>query len=347
MIGPGRTSATWTVRSSSDSGFVRTSICICARLSIWNVPVVSACWIEAIDALVLEVDPRQVDHLVARARDLRHAPLDGRQHPEAEQVDLQEAGVRARLLVPVDHLPALHRGRLDRADVDERARRDDHAARVLRDVPREVVRVLDQPHERLPARRVHPRAAERLREVLADVAAVPRVGGARRALDLAGGKPERLSEVADGRAVAVGGERGDERRAVVAVALVDARDQHLADVAREVEVDVGQRLEVLVQEAPERQLLLDRVDVREAGEEADDRRDARPPPPARRQHRARGVRAAHLGGHLARQLEHVAVEQEEPRQAERADHAKLLLEPGARLGVAGAARVALVDQRVA
>ena len=44
-IGPGRTSATWTVRSSMFSGRVRRRLCICARLSIWNVPTVSAAWI--------------------------------------------------------------------------------------------------------------------------------------------------------------------------------------------------------------------------------------------------------------------------------------------------------------
>ena len=44
-IGPGRTIATWIVRSSSDSGRVRCSDCICARLSIWKTPIVSAAWI--------------------------------------------------------------------------------------------------------------------------------------------------------------------------------------------------------------------------------------------------------------------------------------------------------------
>ena len=33
-IGPGRTSATWTVRSSMFSGRVRRRLCICARLDL-------------------------------------------------------------------------------------------------------------------------------------------------------------------------------------------------------------------------------------------------------------------------------------------------------------------------
>ena len=41
-IGPGRTSATWIVMSSRFSGRVRRIVCICARLSIWKQPTVSA-----------------------------------------------------------------------------------------------------------------------------------------------------------------------------------------------------------------------------------------------------------------------------------------------------------------
>src|SRR3989304_9950 len=41
-IGPGRMIATSTVRSSSERGRTRGSVCICARDSIWNTPIVSA-----------------------------------------------------------------------------------------------------------------------------------------------------------------------------------------------------------------------------------------------------------------------------------------------------------------
>jgi hypothetical protein len=60
---------------------------------------------------------------------------------------------------------------------------------------------------------------------------------------------------------AVGGKRADQRRVRVAVALVDARDQLVADVAREVEVDVRQRGDVLVQEATEAEVGFERIDV--------------------------------------------------------------------------------------
>ena len=111
----------------------------------------------------------------------------------------------------------------------------------------------------------------------------------------------------------------------MAVALVDARDQDVADVAREIEVDVRERGELLVQEAAEEELVLDRVDVRESGEVADDRGDARAAAATGREQRSRGVGAAHLRGHLARKLEQIAVKQKEARQPERADDRELLL----------------------
>ena len=107
------------------------------------------------------------------------------------------------------------------------------------------------------------------------------VDGASDALDLARRQPEGLAEVAHRRARAIAGERGHQRRALGAVALVDPRDQPLADVAGEVEVDVGGLGDLLVQEAPQEQLVSHRVDVREAGEVADDRAHARAPARAR------------------------------------------------------------------
>ena len=158
------------------------------------------------------------------------------------------------------------------------------------------------------------------------------VGAARHALDLARRQAEHLAQLADRAARAEGREGRDQRRAVVAVALVHARDQPLADVAREVEVDVGQPVEVLVQEAPERELVGDRVDVREAGQVADERGDRGAAAAPGRQQRAHRVRPAHLDGDLARQLEHLVVQQEEAGQPEPVDHPQLLLQ--ARAGLA-------------
>jgi hypothetical protein len=61
---------------------------------------------------------------------------------------------------------------------------------------------------------------------------------------------------------------------LVAVALVDAGDQDLADVAGEVEVDVWHRGAFVVEETAREEAGLDRIDVGEAGQVADDRADA-------------------------------------------------------------------------
>ena len=105
-----------------------------------------------VDALVVERDAREVDRLAAQPRDAVDRILDRGQHPEPEQVDLQEPGVAAAVLVPLADLPAGHRRRLHRDEIDERTRRDDHSARVLADVTREPGDLLRQRAERLPAR---------------------------------------------------------------------------------------------------------------------------------------------------------------------------------------------------
>ena len=78
---------------------------------------------------------------------------------------------------------------------------------------------------------------------------------------------------------------------------------------------------------PSERFACDRVDVREAGQVADDRADATSP--------ARGRAAAawridpgpaHLERDLARELEHLPVEQEEPGEAELVDQRELLLQ---------------------
>ena len=143
----------------------------------------------------------------------------------------------------------------------------------------------------------------------------PRLGPARDPLELARRQAEHLAQLADRPARAEGREGGHQRRPLAPVALVHARDQHLADVAREVEIDVRQRGQLLVEEAPEEQLVGDRVDVREPGEVADDRGHRGPAPAPRRQQRPHRRRPAHLDRHLARQLQQVAVQQEEAGQA--------------------------------
>ena len=297
---------------------------------------------------VVERDPREVEPLAAGAADLLDAALDRREHPQAEQVDLEEARVGTGVLVPLHRLPARHRRRHHRADVDQRPGRDHHPARVLGGVPRQAHDLAGEREQHPPARLLRPLGAQRRSEVALDLGrGLVEADRLRHPVDLRRRQPQRLAEVADGALRAVGGEGGDEGRAVGSVALVHPRDQDLADVAGEVEVDVRHRGRFLVEEAAGEEVGLDRVDVGEAGQVADDRADAGAAAAARRQHGARRLRPAHLGGDLARQLEQVAVEEEEAREVELADRRQLLLQSPLRLEQAGAAAVALAEEVVA
>ena len=113
---------------------------------------------------------------------------------------------------------------------------------------------------------------------------------------------------------------------LAAPARVHALDQLGADVAREVEVDVGQRVHLLVEEAPDEEPVVDRVDVREPDQVADDRGDRGAAAAAGRQvgEPARDAGRAHVAGHLLRQLEHLVVDEEEAGEVVQLDQPQLL-----------------------
>ncbi len=115
---------------------------------------------------------------------------------------------------------------------------------------------------------------------------------------------------------------------VVAVALVDPQDQPLPDIAREVQVDIRHGLKLLVEEAAVEQPVLDRIDVRQPHQVADDRADRRaaPAPGWQAGAPADGARPAHLAGHLRGQLLQVAVDEEEAGELMLGDERQLLLQ---------------------
>ena len=265
-------------------------------------------------------------------RDLLDAVLDRGQHPEPEQVDLEEARIRARVLVPLAELPARHRRRLHGHELDQRPRRDDHPARVLGDMPREPCDLAGQPGERAPARGLELAVAVgEARDLLPHPARVPAVREPREPLELRERETEGLPHVANRAARAISGEARDERGVLAPVALGDGDDELLADVPREVEVDVRNGRQLAVQEATEREVVRDRVDVREPGEVADDRSDRASPSAAGREEPPRRARAAHLERALARELEHLVVEEEEPREPELLDQPQLVVEACSRI----------------
>src|SRR5262249_27596736 len=138
--------------------------------------------------------------------------------------------------------------------------------------------------------------------------------------------------------------RRNERGVLAAVALRDRDDQLLADVPREVEVDVGDRVQLAIEEAAERQLRADRIDMRETGQVADERADRRAAPTSRRERVPRRIAPAHLQRAFARELEDVPVQEEEAGEAKLVDQLQLLVEPRLRLGAQPVpARIALVE----
>ena len=279
-----------------------------------------------VDALVVERDAREVDRLAARERDPLDAVLDGGEHPQPEQVDLQEAGVGARVLVPLAELAALHRRRHDGHELDERARRDHHPARVLGEVARQTGDLLAEPAERPPATRGELRLRVRERRQLLLHETRVAVRDAREPFQLREGQAERLADVADRAAGVVRGEGRHERRVLAPVAVGHLHDQPLADVAREVEVDVGDGGELLVEEAAEREAGGDGIDVREPGEVADDRAHRGAAASAGWQGVSGCARAAQVERDLPRQLEHLEMEEEEAGELEVGDEPQLLLQ---------------------
>jgi hypothetical protein len=247
---------------------------------------------------------------------------------EPEQVDLQETGIGAGVLVPLDQLPPRHRGRHHRHELDQRAAGDDHSARVLRGVARQAADLAAEVAERAPARRAELGLSVRQRGDL--VGDPPRIAfrEPRQPLELRMRQAECHPDVADRAARVVGRKCSDQRGVLAPVLVADRREQLLADVAREVEVDVGYRGHVSVEEAAEREPRRHRVDVREPGQVANDRADGAAATATRRQRRARRVAAAHLDRQLPRQLEHLPVEEEEAGQAELVDQLQLLVEAG-------------------
>ena len=186
------------------------------------------------------------------------------------------------------------------------------------------------------------------RQLLPHALRVPAVGEPGEPLELGERESERLADVANRAVRAVGGEARDERGMLAAVALGDRDDQLLADVAREVEVDVGDARELVVDEAAKREAGGDGIDVREPGQVADDRADGAAAPASRRQEVPHRAGPAHLERDLPRQLEDLPVQEEEPGQPEPPDQLQLFVEAGLRtLLVAVRAAVALGKRCVA
>ena len=108
------------------------SVCICARDSIWKTPTVSAAWImRKTSGMSSGRRSRSTQH-AAVGLDVAQRIVDGGEHAQAEQVELDQLHRLDVALVVLDDDAAGHRGALERRDVDQRRRGDEHAADVDR-----------------------------------------------------------------------------------------------------------------------------------------------------------------------------------------------------------------------
>ena len=99
--------------------------------------------------------------IVVLAVDQRERILNDRHHPEAEEIDFDDAHVGAVVLVPLHDDAAGHAGVFERDDGVELTLADDHAAGMLAEMPRQILNFAPQPREQPHAIRVQIQADRR------------------------------------------------------------------------------------------------------------------------------------------------------------------------------------------
>ena len=238
------------------------------------------------------------------------------QHPESEQIDLDDAEVGAVVLVPLNHHAAGHRGRLERDDLIERLRGDHHAAAMLPEMARHALNLaheIDQHHDSRRFR-IDAAALEQRHEIVVMVAELVHLVELGEPVNLFGRKAQRLADFAHRAFRAIGDHVRGHRGAAFAVAAIDVLNRLLAIVAAgQVEIDVGPFAALLGKEALEQEFHLDRIH----------RRD-----PERVTHRAvgRGAASLHHDPILAAELHDVPYDQEVAGELEPLDDPEFMFE---------------------
>ena len=236
--------------------------------------------------------------LVGVARDdvvLRE--LEDRQRREAQEVELDEADRFDVVLVELAHRAVAARLHVERAEVGDLAWRDQHAAGVHADVAHDAFHAFGQRQQFghlflvllalldlgcLAARVDHARVRVVRRAAQRHGLAGRRGHELGDAVDMAVTHAEHTAHVAQRGLRGHRAEGGDLAHGVTAVLLLHVVDHAVAVGLAEVDVEVGHRHAVRVQETLEQQLVAQRVEVGDRERVGDERACPRSPPRADR-----------------------------------------------------------------
>ena len=180
------------------------------------------------------------------------AIFEHRHHAQAEQVHFDDAEIGAILLIPLHYDPAGHGGGLQRHDGIERALADHHAAGMLAEVARQILRHLVEFAKFAHARMVEVEAgiAELALGGLLGIFPFPGPHQAAELFQAGDFEAQRLAHFARRGAPAIRDDVGRHRRAQFAEALVNVLDGLFAFVpAGQIDIDIRPLAALFAEEA--------------------------------------------------------------------------------------------------
>src|SRR5256885_4388250 len=192
--------------------------------------------------------------------------LHHRHHSESEQIHFHDAEIFAVVLVPLRDDAAGHGCVFQRYERAQFSLANNHAARVLAEMPRQTVdRLVKRDERRHPRMRFRQTGlldlsaqVERMREIAAGEQVGEAVENVRR-------KIQRLADLARGAPAAISDDVRGHGGAMFAVTPIHFLDYALAPIAaRQIEIDVRPAFPAFAQEAFEDEIVAHRIDRRDA-----------------------------------------------------------------------------------
>ena len=180
------------------------------------------------------------------------------QHPQPEDIDLHEPQCVDVVLVPLDHLPVRHAGRLDRHEVVQPVVSQHEPAGMLRQMP-------GKPDQRAREVQCQPQPAVFLVErQLRQIVPVPPMRHLRRQRTRhILRQPHCLADIAHRAPPAIPDHRGAQRGPVAAIGFVDPLDHFLPPLMLEIHIDIRRFLPRRADETFEQQARPGGIDRRD------------------------------------------------------------------------------------